>query len=136
MEAGDIYMGNIPTTTNSTAPPFVWNLTKKYMGTFQNYWLVKQTSGKPEKYKPPVNNALYYLVTDNGLLEIQGRMTFWPINMFQLWNELRVVNKRLSIPFVDGFCILLLQVPSVCIGLEGRSVPHSPGVQEERSLPV
>jgi hypothetical protein len=72
MEVGDIYiyMGNVPTTTNSTAPPCVWNVMKNYMGKFQNYWLVKQMSGKPEKYKPLVNNVLYCLGTDNGLLEV------------------------------------------------------------------
>jgi hypothetical protein len=54
------------------------------MGTFQNYWLIKQMSGKPEKYKPLVNNVPYCLVTDIGLLEIRERMTLGPINMFQL----------------------------------------------------
>ena len=131
-----IYMGNLPTTTNTTAPSCVWNVTKNYIDKFQNYWLFKQTSGKPEKYKPLENNVLYCLVTDSGLLQIRERMTLGLINMLQLWNYLRVVNESLSIPFGDDFCILLLQVPSVCIGLQGRSVPHSPGVQEERSLPV
>jgi hypothetical protein len=69
-------------------------------------------------------------------LEVRERMKVGLRNILQLWNELRVVNKSLSIPFGDVFCILLLQAPSVCIGLQGRSVPHSPGVQEERSLPV
>jgi hypothetical protein len=68
-------------------------------------------------------------------LEVRARMALEP--MFQLCSvHLHAANKTLSIPFGDGFCILVLQVPSVCVGHQGRSVPHSPGVQEERSLSV
>lgn len=66
-------MGNVPTTTNSTAAPCVCNVTKNYMGKFQNYWLVKETSGKPDKYKPLVNNVMYCLVTDNGLFRSKSK---------------------------------------------------------------
>jgi hypothetical protein len=91
-------MDNVPTTINSTAPPCIWNVSKNYMGRLQNYWLLKQTSGKPPKYYLLDNNVLYCLITDNGLLEVRERMKLEPIKCFIY--EINFVSETKAYPYL------------------------------------